>query len=54
MPTTTAFVEQMLDLNRRLAAAKAPHEREMLAGGGAGDRLSCLRLPITPHVEYGL
>ena len=27
-----ALVEQMLDLNRRLAAAKAPHEKEVLAG----------------------
>jgi len=27
-----ALVEQMLDLNKRLAAAKAPHEREVLAG----------------------
>jgi len=26
------LVEKMLDLNRRLAAAKAPHEREVLAG----------------------
>jgi len=29
---TVALVEKMLDLNRRLAAAKAPHEREVLAG----------------------
>jgi len=27
-----ALVEQMLDLNKRLAAAKAPHEKEVLAG----------------------
>ncbi|MDN7024026.1 restriction endonuclease subunit R [Methanoculleus sp. FWC-SCC1] len=27
-----ALVEQMLDLNKRLQAAKAPHEREVLAG----------------------
>jgi hypothetical protein len=27
-----ALVEQMLDLNTRLAAAQAPHEREVLAG----------------------
>ncbi|WP_214041657.1 Eco57I restriction-modification methylase domain-containing protein [Methanoculleus sp.] len=27
-----ALVEKMLDLNKRLAAAKAPHEREVLAG----------------------
>ncbi|ABN57097.1 MULTISPECIES: hypothetical protein [Methanoculleus] len=27
-----ALVEKMLDLNRRLAAAKAPHEKEVLAG----------------------
>ncbi len=27
-----ALVEQMLDLNTRLAAAEAPHEREVLAG----------------------
>lgn len=27
-----ALVEQMLDLNKRLAAAKAPHEKEALAG----------------------
>jgi len=27
-----ALVEKMLDLNRRLAAAKAPHEKEALAG----------------------
>ena len=34
-----ALMEQMLDLNRRLAAAKAPHEREVLAGMiGATDR----------------
>ncbi|BBL68151.1 hypothetical protein [Methanoculleus chikugoensis] len=26
------LVEKMLDLNRRLAAAKAPHEKEVLAG----------------------
>ena len=26
------LVEKMLDLNKRLAAAKAPHEREVLAG----------------------
>ncbi|KUK63698.1 MAG: hypothetical protein XD82_0160 [Methanoculleus marisnigri] len=26
------LVEQMLDLNKRLAAAKAPHEKEVLAG----------------------
>ncbi len=27
-----ALVEQMLDLNKRLAAAKAPHEKEVRAG----------------------
>lgn len=27
-----ALVEKMLDLNRRLAAAKTAHEKEMLAG----------------------
>jgi len=27
-----AGVEQMLDLKKRLAAAKAPHEKEVLAG----------------------
>ena len=27
-----ALVEKMLDLNKRLAAAKAPHEKEVLAG----------------------
>ena len=27
-----ALVEQMLDLNKRLAAAKATHEKEVLAG----------------------
>jgi hypothetical protein len=27
-----ALVEKVLDLNRRLAAAKAPHEKEVLAG----------------------
>ncbi|WP_292729444.1 hypothetical protein [Methanoculleus sp.] len=27
-----ALVEQMLDLNRRIAAAKAPHEKEVPAG----------------------
>jgi len=27
-----ALVEKMLDLNKRLAAAKAPHEKEALAG----------------------
>jgi hypothetical protein len=27
-----ALVEQMLDLNRRLDTAKAPHEKEVLAG----------------------
>jgi len=26
------LVEKMLDLNKRLAAAKAPHEKEVLAG----------------------
>ena len=34
-----AGVEQMLDLNKRLAAAKAPHEKEVLAGMiGTNDR----------------
>jgi hypothetical protein len=27
-----ALVEKMLDLNKRLTAAKAPHEKEVLAG----------------------
>ena len=27
-----ALVAKMLDLNRRIAAAKAPHEKEVLAG----------------------
>ncbi len=27
-----ALVEKMLDLNKHLAAAKAPHEKEVLAG----------------------
>ena len=31
-PADVALVEQMLDLNRRLAEAKAAHEKEVLAG----------------------
>jgi len=31
-PADVALVEQMLDLNRRLAEAKAAHEKEVFAG----------------------
>jgi len=33
-----ALVAKMLDLNKRLAAAKAPHEKEALAGMIGRDR----------------